>query len=77
MLMQTYMSLYADHTDDGGNDWSIVDSTVSGAECSAIADDRPGRSLTRSLSKARLGGLWWGMAERQKSEWIKYLRLVK
>jgi hypothetical protein len=50
MLMQTYMSLYADHKDDGGNDWSIVEATVSGAECSAIADDRPRRSLARSIS---------------------------
>ena len=77
MQMQTYMSVYTSRKDDGRNDWSIVEATVSGAERSAIADDRPGRSLARSLSKARPGGLWRGMAEQQKSDWAKYFRLVK
>jgi hypothetical protein len=77
MQRQTYMSLYTSRKDDGGNDCSMVEPTESGAECSAAAGDQPGRSLARSLSKARPGGLWRGMAEQQKSEWAKYFRLVK
>jgi hypothetical protein len=71
------MSLYTDRKNDGGNDRSIENPGVSGAEYGASGDDRPGRSLAQSLFKAGPGGLWRGMAEQQKSEWIKYLRLVK
>lgn len=77
MQMEAYMSLCTDRKTDDGSGWSLVEPNVSRVEQSAASDEQPSRSQARSSFKARPGGLWTAMAEQQKSEWIKYLRLVK